>query len=198
MIKKALLIFMKFPEAGRVKTRLARELGQAGALSIYQKLLRRTLGVSADFRAENPDVDLYLFCHPPARLRQVRKKFPGNWFYAPQGGGHIGLKMLGAFRHVFSRGYRHAVLIGTDTADIEVSDLKEAFRSLEGGKIALGPARDGGYYLIGLHKLIEEIFHLEKWSVPDVLQETLKRLGNHGEKVGLLRERTDIDEKDDG
>ena len=197
MRKKAILIFMKYPEPGRVKTRLSKSIGREQACNIYQKLVRRTLGMVSDFRHANTETDLFLFYYPSEREAQLRKAYPGPWTFTPQISGHLGEKMDNAFNHVFTKGYGHAVLIGTDIVDIMTSDIADAFQALNENQAVLGPAQDGGFYLIGLSSTINEIFNFPNWSTPSVFERTLNCFHASAHKVGTLDKRHDIDEKKD-
>ncbi|MFH1930329.1 MAG: TIGR04283 family arsenosugar biosynthesis glycosyltransferase [Pseudomonadota bacterium] len=197
MRKKAILIFMKYPEAGRVKTRLSKSIGREQACNIYQKLVRRTLGMVSDFKHAHTEIDLFLFYYPPESETQLRKAYPGPWKFTPQMSGHLGEKMGNAFNHVFTKGYGHAVLIGTDIADIMTSDIADAFQALNENQAVLGPAQDGGFYLIGLSSTINEIFNFPNWSTPSVFERTLNCFHASAHKVRTLCKRHDIDEKKD-
>ena len=197
MRKKAILIFMKYPKAGRVKTRLSKSIGREQACNIYQKLVRRTLGMVSDFRHANSETDLFLFYYPPESETQLRKAYPGPWKFTPQMSGHLGEKMGKAFNHVFTKGYGHVVLIGTDIADIMTSDIADAFLALNENQAVLGPAQDGGFYLIGLSFTINEIFKFSNWSTPSVFERTLNGIHASAHKVRTLHKRHDIDEKKD-
>jgi rSAM/selenodomain-associated transferase 2/rSAM/selenodomain-associated transferase 1 len=197
MRKKAILIFMKYPEAGRVKTRLSKIIGSEKACNIYQKLVRRTLGMVSDFKYAHTEIDLFLFYSPPESETQLRKAYPGPWKFIPQMSGHLGEKMDNAINHVFTKGYEHAVLIGTDIADIMTSDIVDAFQALNENRAVLGPAQDGGFYLIGSSSPIKEVFNFPDWSTPSVFERTLHCFHASAHKVRTLCIRHDIDEKKD-
>ena len=197
MGKNAILIFMKYPQAGRVKTRLSKTIGTKKACNIYQKLVRRTLGIVSDFKHTHTETDLFLFYDPPKSETQLRKVYPGPWAFIPQMNGHLGKKMKNAFDHVFKKGYEHAVLIGSDIADMKTSDIEEAFQSLNGDQAVLGPAHDGGFYLIGSSFVINEVFDFPDWSTPSVFERTRCCLHDSAHKIRTLCKRHDIDEEND-
>jgi len=188
---------MKYPEAGRVKTRLSKSIGREQACIIYQKLVRRTLGIVSDFKHAHSGIDLFLFYYPPKSEAQLRKAYPGPWKFTTQKSGHLGEKMSNAFNYVFTKGYGHAVLIGTDIADIMTSDIADAFQALNENQAVLGPAQDGGFCLIGLSSTINEIFDFPNWSTPSVFERTLNCFHASAHKVRTLYKRHDIDEKKD-
>jgi len=197
MEKKAILIFMKYPKAGRVKTRLSKTTGAKQAGNIYQKLVRRTLGIVSDFKQTHTQIDLFLFYHPPESETQLMKGYPGPWAFIPQMNGHLGEKMKNAFNHVFNKGYEHVVLIGTDIADLKPGDIGDAFRALNGNEVVLGPAHDGGFYLIGSPFAVNEVFNFPDWSTPSVFERTQRCLHDAAHKIRILCERHDIDEEND-
>lgn len=198
--RKALILFVKYPEAGRVKTRLAKALGPERAADLYQKLLRRTLGIAADFKLSpdnQDDPDLFLFFSPPERKEMLKKTCPGPWKFVSQTDGHLGQRMDAAFRDVFGRRYEQIVLVGSDICDLRVSDITDAFRFLTKGAAVLGPAKDGGFYLIGLTSSFGEVFGFDSWSTPSVFERTVRCLGEAGLTVKMLSERRDIDKAED-
>ena len=198
--RKALIVFLKYPEAGRVKTRLGREIGLEKAMNLYQKLLRRTLGIASDFKSSQDnqdDLDIFLFFSPPERKAELTKGYPGPWEFTPQADGHLGERMGLAFRDLFCKGYEQIVLVGSDVADLTVSDMTEAFGLLKEKEVVLGPAKDGGFYLIGLVFPFEKIFQFDSWSTSSIFKRTLQCLDNADLTVGTLSERKDIDQAED-
>ena len=195
--RSALIIFMKYPEAGRVKTRLSREIGDEKALYVYQKLARRTLGVASDFKHTHEKIDLFLFYDPPERKIPFMKSYPGPWEFIPQIDGHLGHRMQAAFHHVFRTGYRQTVLIGTDIADIGERDIHDAFQALSVNRAVLGPALDGGFYLIGLSSMVDNVFNFSSWSTPSVFERTIDCFESAHIKVTTVNQRKDIDKNQD-
>lgn len=180
-----------------MKTRLGRDIGHGEAVALYQKLLRRSLGIVSDFKFSQDNVDIFLFFSPPGREVRVRKAYPGPWEFLTQSQGHLGQKMAAAVRDLFERGYEQVVLVGTDVADLMVSDLRDAFRSLNKRVAVLGPAQDGGFYLIGLTFPVEAIFNFDSWSNSFIFERTLKCLDDSGLDVKILSERRDVDQRRD-
>ena len=195
--RNAVIIFLKFPEPGTVKSRLTTGISPQEASSVYEKLLRRTLGVVAEFKRARPETDIYLFFSPAEKVVQVRNSFPGPWSFLPQGGSHLGERMARAIERVMSEGSCHVVLTGTDIADLQPEDYCDAFDALNAGYAALGPARDGGYYLIGLDRPCRDAFLLESWGGPDVFAQTTARLERAGFPVRTLQTRQDVDRPED-
>jgi hypothetical protein len=195
--RKALIVFMKYPEAGRVKTRLSIEIGDEEALHVYQKLTRRTLGIASDFKQAHGKTDLFLFYDPPDAKIPLQKQYPGPWEFVPQADGHLGDRMRAAFAYVFELGYGQAVLVGTDIADIADGDLREAFQALGFNQAVLGPALDGGFYLIGLSSMFARIFEFSSWSTPSVFERTAACFDAAHVKVASIQRRKDVDQIED-
>ena len=195
--KQALLIFLRYPEPGRVKSRLAADIGAAEAARVYEKLTRRTLGVAADFQRQHSDVDLFLFYTPPEKKSQIAEAFPGPWGFVSQQGDHLGARMGGAVQQVLSQGYSQVLLVGTDLADLEASDFTDAFEAVAKGYAALGPTADGGFYLIGLNRPCPSAFEPAMWGTPDIFNRTQELLTSSGFRVQRLAERMDVDRLED-
>ncbi len=196
-VSKALIVFLRFPERGKVKTRLAEAVGAEESCRIYQRLCRRTLGIVADFKRLNRDLHVFLYFTPLGRLPQMQQTFPGPWRYVPQEGTHLGDRMEKAFGSVRDKGYRQTVLIGTDILDIERQDLEEAFAALERDNAVLGPSADGGYYLIGLTRPCHAVFDCDIWGTGDVYSRSSRILLESGFELQTTRERQDVDRPED-
>lgn len=186
--KMAIIIFTRNPELGKCKTRLAATIGDESALEIYKLLLQHTVDITEDLKA-----DKFVFYSETIwkndiwNLEIFRKKL--------QTGKELGARMENAFSDIFEMGYEKAVIIGSDMFDMNQSDLDEAFSTLENHDFVIGPAEDGGYYLLGMKQLNDSVFRNKEWGSKTVLEDTLKELVN--ENVALLKERNDIDTYDD-
>jgi len=188
--KGALLVFAKTPEAGKVKTRLISDIGITAATSLYKELLTRTLNTSAN--------SIFL----EKQLWLSGKK--GHSFFdnfnkinvfkvMQQSGTNLGEKMFNAFNHALTE-YAYAVLIGCDCPALTISDLKTTTTMLEADKdIVLGPAKDGGYYLIALKKNYIDLFSDIEWGTDTVFSNTLSKAKELNLNIGLLTKRNDID-----
>jgi rSAM/selenodomain-associated transferase 2/rSAM/selenodomain-associated transferase 1 len=195
--RKAVILFMRYPELGRVKSRLAAALGSREALHVYEKLARRTLGMFSDFKRSRPEADVFVFFTPPEKEASLRRRYAGPWKFVPQEGSHLGERMRKAFHSVWLLGYTHVVMTGSDIPDLECSDIDEAFVALDKGKAALGPASDGGFYLIGLSRPCDRVFQPQTWGTGDVFRRTCELLSSAGYGVHRLKERMDIDRPED-
>jgi rSAM/selenodomain-associated transferase 1 len=187
--KKALLIFTRNPELGKCKTRLAATVGEDAALSIYLFLLKKTATVTSGL----PDVDKLVFFSE--RLGDGSIWDPLVFNGHVQRGEELGSRMRAAFEHAFEAGYSKVLLIGSDLFDLYTDDLQTAFAQLDSHDAVLGPAIDGGYYLIGLNRLLPKIFEDKAWGDDTVLEKTLANL--EGLQVYLLPERNDVDQYED-
>jgi len=191
------MVFLRYPEPGKVKSRLAADIGRQPAADLYARLVRRTLGVVGDFQRTRSRLRVLLFYDPPESEEAVKQGYPGPWQFVAQAGCDLGERMAHAFRDAQGRGWQHAVLIGTDIADLQLTDLEDGFQALEEGQAVLGPAADGGYYLIGLNRPCEAVFQSQAWGSESVFERTRATLGTRGFSVKILKQRTDVDREED-
>lgn len=190
MAKNRLIIFVKNPIEGEVKTRLASSLGEKKALNIYQKLLKITAREAANVNAEK------LVSY--SKFVEESDVFGENIFEkSVQKKGNLGEKMKHAFRSGFNDGFGRIVLIGSDCPEISKHLIEEAFKELSETDSVIGPSDDGGYYLIGLSRFIPEIFDDVEWSTSSVFSSTITALDNLGATYRLLEKLNDIDTESD-
>ena len=191
--RRALIIFARAPELGQVKTRLAAELGADAALSIYRRLAEKV--ISAVQRTESYSVTV---AYTPQSAEQAMREWLGTSVaFRPQSPGDLGERMASAIAEAISGGAERVVVTGTDCLDVTATVVEEAFERLADADVVLGPATDGGYYLIGMSRLHTTLFHDIPWSSPATLHVTLERARTGGLSVALLDERRDIDTADD-
>tara|TARA_B100002051_G_C16642359_1_gene589369 strand:+ start:369 stop:1061 length:693 start_codon:yes stop_codon:yes gene_type:complete len=182
--KKALIIFTRNPELGKVKTRLAKSVGDESALEIYKFLLKHTVAIT-----KNLNVDKYVFYSENIHRDDIwdpeifRKKL--------QTGTDLGEKMQNAFSELFEMGYEKVLIVGSDIFELGQSDIENAFEVLQTTETVIGPATDGGYYLLGMKERNVAIFQNKNWGTSTVLKETLSDLRQ--KKYVLLEERNDVD-----
>ena len=192
----ALIVFLKYPETKKVKTRLGKDLGDQMAVELY----REVAGFVADSFSGQENWTTFFFYAPKERKREVLEWLGGKeaLFFA-QGRGSLGQRMSRAFAECFSLGFRNVVIIGTDCVMITEEDLETAFSLLSGGQFeaVLGPATDGGYYLLGLRRKTDAIFQDMQWSSARVFKETERRMRENGLRHAVMRELSDIDEEKD-
>ena len=203
MAAETLILFAKPPLAGRVKTRLAPSLGREGAARLYACFLQDAAETARSLREARPGVGLV--CEWALESGETLDEFPladwlpGAFLHRAQTGPDLGARMAAALGRRLASG-RRAVLIGTDFPDLPHEVLLEAFEKLEredAPRITLGPAADGGYYLIGMNRFLPEIFTGIPWSTGEVLSRTLERADALGAGTSLLPEWRDVDEADD-
>ena len=179
-----LLIFTKNPVAGKVKTRLAKDLGDDKALEIYKFLLEHSAAFTSSVNAEK---------HVYYSDSITEQDIWDNKIYKKklQSGAHLGKRMENAFKNGFEENHEKIIVIGSDMYDIQAGDIEEAFRQLENHDYVIGPASDGGYYLFGMKSLNLKVFKNKDWGTSSVLKDTLKDLQK--EDVKLLETRNDVD-----
>ncbi len=185
---KLLIIFTKNPELGKCKTRLAASIGDEAALQIYQFLLDHTVAVTQSL-GMNKRV------YYSDEIWEDDIWGSNNYTKKVQQGNDLGERMEHAFRQGFNDGYQKIVIIGSDLYDLESNDIEVAFQALDAHDIVIGPAHDGGYYLLGMKHLITELFKDKNWGTSTVLKDTLANLQT--ESYVLLETRNDIDVYED-
>src|SRR3990167_1886165 len=189
-----LIVFVKYPEPGKVKTRIARELGSESATEIYSQMAKRIIG-----KVWRPDAyGTVIYFDPPDREKDVRLWLGiDNDSYEPQSPGTIGDRMSNAFESVFSEGAEKTVLIGTDVPEITGDTVSSAFRLLEETDVVLGPAEDGGYYLMGLKNYEPILFEDIDWGTNTVFNRTLNRITEKNLSHKFLDTLKDVDTAED-
>jgi hypothetical protein len=197
MNRTALILFARHPEPGRVKTRLAKHMGDQAACDLYEKLLRLSLGVLGDFRRLAPRTDVFVAITPAESLSAFRDRFATPWTLTAQEGRHLGERMASAFLDLFRRGYDRVLLVGSDLPDLSAQGLQSAFRALDDADAVVGPAQDGGFYAVGLRRPCPKAFQDPQWGTPDVFERTLAALKAEGLSIRLLPVRRDVDRPED-
>jgi rSAM/selenodomain-associated transferase 1 len=190
-----LIVFAKEPNPGQVKTRLVPPLSPEAAARLYQAFLLDILEESARLSP----LSLALAYSPESAEDWFANLAPAGARLFPQAGADLGERMAGAFDWAFRAGYGPVLLRGSDTPDLPGTVILAAQEVLEAGEadVALGPAMDGGYYLVGLRAAHPGLFRDLAWSTPEVLAVTRKRAEKLGLKVHLLEPWRDIDSHDD-
>ena len=188
-----LVLFVKEPRPGEVKTRLASAIGAQLSAALYRAL------AEAEVAATSPQADEYerLFFFSPPGAGEALRDWLGACTLVPQDAGHLGARMAAAFKEAFARGARRVVLVGTDVPWLGRATVLEALRSLETHDVVLGPAEDGGYTLVALRREHPALFEGIAWSTPTVLAGTLERAAALGLRTHLLPALPDVDTLDD-
>jgi uncharacterized protein len=187
-------MFVKNSAKTQVKSRLAAALDSQTALSLYRCFvadLLETIG-----RAEWP---LIIFFHPPDTVKETKAWLGKGCVLAPQRGDGLGERMKNAFEEVFVQGFKSALLVGSDIPDLPSSILDEASHSLGSNDAVIGPAIDGGYYLIGFNSdtFAPEVFEGVAWSTSETFKQTMSIFGSLGLRVHELPSWRDVDTFDD-
>ena len=187
MTKKLLMVFIRNPELGKVKTRLAKQTSDETALAIYNELLLHTNNITKGL-----GFDKWVFYTNKITHNDIWNT--GAFEKKIQSEGDLGNKMYQAFRQGFEAGYKQIVIIGSDIEQLTQEIIETAFIQLE-NQTVIGPAEDGGYYLLGLNSLRKDVFESKIWGTNTVLRDTLTDLKN--EQVHQLTLLNDIDVLDD-
>ncbi|MDE3203571.1 MAG: TIGR04282 family arsenosugar biosynthesis glycosyltransferase [Acidobacteriota bacterium] len=191
-LEPSVLVMVKAPRAGRVKTRLDPLLGPQGCAWLAAALLTHTVSV-----AIASGFEVTVAYDPPDAREEVATLVPSGVGMVAQSGGDLGHRMATAAAGPLDRG-RPAVLIGTDAPTLRAETLWEAAERLDRADVVIGPAADGGYYLVGLARAVPEVFRLGPiWGGPSVLVESLHAAAKAGASVSLLDMRRDLDTPED-
>lgn len=188
MSKNIIIVFTRNPELGKVKTRLAATIGNEATLAVYQSLLQHTETVLSTL---NNHVAVYY-------TNQISHNDIWNkphYHKYLQHGDDLGQRMYNAFKEQFNLHYNKVVIVGSDLFDLKPHHITDAFKALEQNDVVIGPAQDGGYYLLGMKTLLPQVFNNKAWSSETVFENTLKDLQNH--KVEILEMLNDIDTFED-
>ena len=188
MNKNLIIVFVRTPELGKVKTRLAKSIGDVSALTIYKLLLKHTETVLHDLSFD--------------KVVYYSEKVEENDFWEArlfekklQKGADLGERMQHAFETAFEQGYQKVLIIGSDLFDLKSIHITTAFEALENHDLTIGPSLDGGYYLLGMKELYPAVFKNKKWGTDSILENTLKDLQQ--QNVKLLEALNDIDTFED-
>jgi len=182
--KNVLLIFTRNPELGKVKSRLAKTVGDETALEIYKFLLQKTQNISAKATS-----DKAVYYSVKVRKNDIWDE--NSYQKHQQVGQDLGFRMQHAFEQSFAAGYEKVLIIGSDLYDLTTENIENAFQKLDTNDVVLGPAEDGGYYLLGMKSLEKNIFKNKNWGTQTVRAATLADLKD--KKVHLLHELNDVD-----
>lgn len=187
--RQALFVMAKDPRAGQVKTRLCPPLTAETAARLYQCFLADVLDIVAGV----PGVDPVVAFSPPEAHKEFAHLTSGRFRLVPQAGADLGARLENTFRVLFQQGYERVAAVSTDSPDLPLEYLREAFARLDQAPVVLGPCPDGGYYLLGLSRLIPELFRDMPWSTERVVSETEARARRLGADVLRLPEWHDVD-----
>lgn len=189
-----LIVFARCPDRGLCKTRLIPALGVVGATQLHEAFVRHTLCWATTVRdAGFADVEVHYSGEDLDRLRLVCGQAAVGLAFRPQRGDDLGERLRASFEAAFGDGCGQVAIIGTDCPELNASTVSAAFAQLEEHDVVLGPALDGGYYLVALRGPVPELFQTIAWGEPSVLETTLRRADSLRLRVGLLPAMADID-----
>lgn len=187
---EALILMVKNPELGKAKTRLASTMGDEAALKWYRYLLNHT-------RETTQLVPATRYLYYSSFIDEEDEWSPESFVKSLQPEGDLGQRMQKAFAQTFAKGHSRVLIIGSDCLDLRVHHLKDAYQALQKHDFVIGPASDGGYYLLGMNSLENSLFENKAWSTEGLFAETLANIKALNKTVALLPELSDVDFEDD-
>ncbi len=190
-VKNTIVLFVKTPESGTAKSRIAKECGKGKARAVYLELLFFTAQILKGFHINIA----YTGNSNPGLLNKI---FPNAVSFFQQRGENLGQRLSNAFNHLFNKGYDYICGIGADCPYLSPDDINDAFEYLEKKRdTVIGPTYDGGYYLIGCNKKGMPVFSASKWSTSELFKETLEIIKQNSLSCSLIRTLNDIDYMED-
>ncbi|NEP00593.1 MAG: glycosyltransferase [Symploca sp. SIO2E9] len=195
VLRERLIIFTRYPEPGKTKTRMIPALGASGAAELQRRMTEHTLSEIKELKAWR---SLSVEVHFNGGDQQLMAQWLGSELaYRKQSEGDLGRRMTSAFETSFAAGMTRVVIIGTDCPGLNAKLISQALQALAEHDLVLGPARDGGYYLIGLRRLFPELFIGISWGTSEVRQQTLEIAENLNLEIAQLAPLTDVDRPED-
>jgi rSAM/selenodomain-associated transferase 1 len=188
MHQNKLGLFVRTPVSGTVKTRLVPPLTADQARDLYLAFLQ---DLTARITGSRLRPTVFLAGDDPGALKGV---FPASWPVVPQSGGALGERLNAAFSHLLARPGNRAAIIGSDSPDLPLGHVHRAFKLLKHRDVVLGPATDGGYYLIGLRAMAPSLFQHIDWGTPTVLAATTRAVETARLTLGLTPPWYDVDD----
>jgi uncharacterized protein len=191
--ENCIILFIKYPEKGKVKSRLAKDLDDDMVLLLYQNFV---LDLLDTIRKGRHPFKIYFY--PPDAKGKIAEWLGKDYTYKSQNGRDLGERMKNAFLESFAEGYSKVFIVGSDIPDITYDMLDEAF-AFDDYQAVIGPAYDGGYYLIGFRNntLLPAIFDAMQWGTENVFEKTMEIFRKNNYNVRLLAKRQDVDNLDD-
>jgi rSAM/selenodomain-associated transferase 1 len=200
LTSERLIVFTRFPEPGKTKTRLIPALGELGAADFQRRMTEYILSaVAAACKQRRLTIAVY---YEGGDAGLMRDWLGPQFIYRSQGSGNLGRRMDNAFQEAFRTGIEAVVIVGSDIPCISANILQQAFEGLRKNNLVLGPAHDGGYYLIGLqraaaHRANPQLFEGIKWGSDEVLAQTIQIAGALRLSIQLLEYLADVDRPED-
>ncbi len=192
--RTAIIVMVKYPQAGSVKTRLGRQIGMQKASELYRGFVRTMLAT-----CRSSCFDTVISCHPDHPVSDYREWLGSGFDFMVQKGEDIGHKMRNGFEQGFAIGFNRVILIGSDLPHLPAATIEEAVQKTGVCDVVIGPALDGGYYLVAMKqdRFFPKMFDDIPWSTPDVLSMTLEKIAAGRRKLCLLAAMRDIDTLED-
>lgn len=190
LLKSALIIFVRNPILGKVKSRLAATLGEEMALDIYKALLTHTRNISISLSC-----DKYIFYEDFVNQNDLWSN--DVYYKSLQDGIDLGSRMKNAFKQLYDDAYHNVIIIGSDCYELSAVAIAKAFHLLSENDVVIGPASDGGYYLLGMKKFIPELFDNKRWSSENVYVDTVNDLERLHYQYVSLELLSDVDVESD-
>lgn len=189
----SIIIFLRYPRIGQVKTRLAKTTSSEFAATFYKSCAENLVNITKRISS----INRFAFFSNKKEKEKIKSWLGGKLFYAHQEGDDLGSRMKKAFEKVFSTGSQKVIIIGTDIPDLSKELICDAFNSLKTNDVVIGPSEDGGYYLLGVKKMYIKLFEGIEYSTSSVLSETLARVKDLNLTYHLLPVLSDIDTEED-
>jgi rSAM/selenodomain-associated transferase 1 len=189
-LNTALIIFVRHPELGKVKTRLAKVIGDEKALKVYQLLLQHTRQITLPLNCRK-------FIYYADSVTEHDGWGDPGYTKRQQFGDDLGERMANAFRELFEQGFKRVLIIGSDCYQLRTDVIENAIEQLKTYQTVIGPTFDGGYYLLGMNSFIPELFKGKAWSTDRVCQQTMEDLNFLSQTFVMLNRLHDVDEPAD-
>ena len=191
-LRPGIFIMMKYPEVGKTKARLAQSIGEEAATNLYRAFIQDTL-----ITVQSLDVSFHIAVYPPESQEKFVKWLGPSYQFFHQRGKNLGKRLQNGFATMFKKEYQQVIALASDSPDLPIEILQTAISSFQTHKAVIGPASDGGYYLIGFSYdlFIPDAFEKISWSTETVFRETLSRIESVTNQVLVLPEWPDIDTK---
>ena len=193
-LSNCIILFVKYPEKGKVKTRLSAELGAETTRNLYECFVSDLIGI-----LEKKRYTFKIAFYPPGSGKKIIPWLGQEHSYITQKGKDLGERMENAFKEVFLQGFNEVLVIGTDIPDLTPSLIDKALKALKRSDAVIGPCYDGGYYLIGFKKktFLSDTFKGIQWSTERVFKDTMVVFTKKGYKVHVLPKLRDVDRIED-
>ena len=191
---RAIIVFVKYPEEGKVKTRLASTTSNSFATGIYKIISKNIFDELAKL---NNEIDVHIFYAPFDDLVKIKNWVGKKFVFKVQRGSDLGDRIANAFENIFLRNYKRAMIIGSDIPNIDCLIINESFNSLESYDVVISPSDDGGYSLLGMNRENKFLFENIEWSTDSVFKTTKNKIIKNQLSLKTLNQLNDIDTFDD-